>query len=563
MSQTRNRNPDTRAKAPLELVHTDLAGPITPVGKDGFIYAMSFVDDYSGVIMIYFLKNKTDAIGATQQFLADIAPIGKVKCIRSDNGGEFISSKFKSILRENQIKHQTCAPYSPHQNGTAERAWLSLFSMARCLLIDAKLPKMLWTYAVMTAAYIRNRCFNDRLGKTPYEALTGLRPNLNSMHVFGSVCYAYIQNPKKLDPRSREGIFVGYDKSSPAYLVYYPASMKVEKVRCVKFFDSPELVDAGKVDQIEEDIDTRPNITPEIEQPVTAEEKSVSPQVEEGGHRYPTRTRNRPTYLDEYVVENIPDSTANLAVDYCYRMSEIPSCYAQAISSPDSTSWKRAMDEEIHSLESNDTYELTALPHNREVVGGKWVYTIKSGPNSEQTYKARFVAKGYSQIPGVDYHETFAPTARMSSIRVLIQHAAQNNMVVHQMDVKAAYLNAPIDCDIYVEQPKGYEKVGKNGEKLVCKLNKSLYGLKQSGRNWNETIHDYLSKEGFVQSLADPCVYRKFVDDDASNCIILVIWVDDLIISASNNKLLEDVKKSLSDKFKMKESWNSALVFRN
>ena len=259
MSQTRNRNPDTRAKAPLELVHTDLAGPITPVGKDGFIYAMSFEDDYSGVIMIYFLK---------------------VKCIRSDNGGEFISSKFKSILRENQIKHQTCAPYSPHQNGTAERAGLSLFSMARCLLIDDKLPKMLWTYAVMTAAYIRNRCFNDRLGKTPYEALTGLRPNLNSMHVFGSVCYAYIQNPKKLDPRSRQGIFVGYDKSSPAYLVYYPASMKVEKVRCVKFFDSPELVDAGKVDQIEEDIDTRPNITPEIEQPVTAEEKSVSPQVE-------------------------------------------------------------------------------------------------------------------------------------------------------------------------------------------------------------------------------------------------------------------------------------------
>ena len=511
MSQTRNRNPDTRAKAPLELVHTDLAGPITPVGKDGFIYAMSFVDDYSGVIMIYFLKNKTDAIGATQQFLADIAPIGKVKCIRSDNGGEFISSKFKSILRENQIKHQTCAPYSPHQNGTAERAWLSLFSMARCLLIDAKLPKMLWTYAVMTAAYIRNRCFNDRLGKTPYEALTGLRPNLNSMHVFGSVCYAYIQNPKKLDPRSREGIFVGYDKSSPAYLVYYPASMKVEKVRCVKFFDSPELVDAGKVDQIEEDIDTRPNITPEIEQPVTAEEKSVSPQVEGGGHRYPTRTRNRPTYLDEYVVENIPDSTANLAVDYCYRMSEIPSCYAQAISSPDSTSWKRAMDEEIHSLESNDTYELTALPHNREVVGGKWVYTIKSGPNSEQTYKARFVAKGYSQIPGVDYHETFAPTARMSSIRVLIQHAAQNNMVVHQMDVKAAYLNAPIDCDIYVEQPKGYEKVGKNGEKLVCKLNKSLYGLKQS-----RYIEKILEKFGMdsCKPKATPAIVGldKFID---------------------------------------------------
>ena len=280
MSQTRNRNPDTRAKAPLELVHTDLAAPITPLGKDGSIYAMSFVDDYSGVITIYFFEKKTDAVGATQQFLADIAPIGKVKCITSHNGGEFIGCKFKSTLRENQIKHQTCSLYSPHQNDTAKRAWLSLFSTARCLLIDAKLPKMLWTCALMTAAYIRNRCFNGRLGKTPYEALTGLRPNLNSMHVFGSVCYAYIQNPKKLDPRSREGIFVGYHKSSPTYLVYYLASMKVEKVRYAKFLDSPELLDSGKVDQIEEDIDTQPKITPEIEQAVTAEEKSVSPQVE-------------------------------------------------------------------------------------------------------------------------------------------------------------------------------------------------------------------------------------------------------------------------------------------
>ena len=172
MTQSRNRTPDKRANAPFDLVHSDLAGPISPVGKDGFNYALSFVDDYSGVIMIYFLKHKSDTVEATKQFLADIAPLGKVKCIRSDNGGEFIGQKFKSLLRENKIKHETCAPYSPHQNGTAERAWLSLFNMARCLLLEAKLPKMLWTYAVMASAYIRNMCFNDRLGKTPYEALT-------------------------------------------------------------------------------------------------------------------------------------------------------------------------------------------------------------------------------------------------------------------------------------------------------------------------------------------------------------------------------------------------------
>ena len=183
---------------------------------------------------------------------------------------------------------------------------------------------------------------------------------------------------------------------------------------------------------------------------------------------------------------------------------------------------------------------------------GKWVYTIKSGPNNEETFKARYVAKGYSQIPGVDYHETFAPTARMSSVRMLMQHAVQNNMHVHLIDVKTAYLNAPTDCEIFIEQPKGYEKREENGEKLVCKLKNSLYGLKKSGRNWNLTLHNFLLKKGFEQSIVDPCVYFSFDGDDTGRCIIVIIWVDDLIISASNSTLMEKVKVSLSSKFQMK-----------
>ena len=167
MSQYRNREPDCRASSPLQLVHSDLAGPITPESKDGHKYAMVFVDDYSGALGVYFLENKSDAVRATEQFLADTAPYGTVKRLRSDNGGEYISEEFKSLLLKNHIKYELSAPYSPHQNGTAERAWRSLFDMARCLLIDAELPKQLWTYAVMTSAYIRNRCYNPRTGKTP------------------------------------------------------------------------------------------------------------------------------------------------------------------------------------------------------------------------------------------------------------------------------------------------------------------------------------------------------------------------------------------------------------
>ena len=170
ISQSRNRNPDARATAPLELVHTDLARPIDPISKEGFRYSIAFTDDYSIAVFVYFLKSKSDTVAATQKFLA--------KCIRSDNGGEFISQKFESLLEKNKIKHEKSTSYSPHQNGTAERHWRTLFEMGRCLLLHSNLSKEFWPYAVMTAAYIRNRCFNNRLKQTVYFAITGRKPNL-------------------------------------------------------------------------------------------------------------------------------------------------------------------------------------------------------------------------------------------------------------------------------------------------------------------------------------------------------------------------------------------------
>ena len=145
MTQYISRNPDRRATQPLEFVHSDLSGPISPVALDGYKYAMCFVDDCSGAIFVYFLKNKSDATQATEKFLADVAPYGDVKRLRSDRGGEYINEEFNMLMSKNKIKHETSAPNSPHQNGTAERSWRSLFDMARCLLLDSKLPKLLLT----------------------------------------------------------------------------------------------------------------------------------------------------------------------------------------------------------------------------------------------------------------------------------------------------------------------------------------------------------------------------------------------------------------------------------
>jgi len=171
------------------------------------------------------------------------------------------------------------------------------------------------------------------------------------------------------------------------------------------------------------------------------------------------------------------------SIDYCYKVSAFPPNYKEAVKSPESEYWMNAMNEEMNSLKGNNTFTLTTLPEGRKLVGGRWVYTIKENPNGFKTYKARYVAKGYSQVKDVDCQETFPPTVDFTSVCTLMQLAAQYDLILHQMDVKTAYLNAPIDCEIFMEQPEGFEVSSKCDDVLVYKLNKSLYGLKQSGRN--------------------------------------------------------------------------------
>ena len=173
----RSREPDERATKPLEFIHSDIGGPITPIAKDGFKYVINFVDDFSGASIVYFLKHKSDATTALDKFLCDVAPYGKVNNVttrfRSDNGGEYIAQKFEKILIQHQIRHEYSAPHSPHQNGTAERNWRSLFEIARGMLIGSGLSQNMWTYALMTAAHIRNRMYCQRIKDTPYHLMTG------------------------------------------------------------------------------------------------------------------------------------------------------------------------------------------------------------------------------------------------------------------------------------------------------------------------------------------------------------------------------------------------------
>ena len=392
MPEFRNRQADERASKVLELVHCDLAGPITPVARDGFHYAISFVDDYSSINMIYFLKSKSDVVHATERFIADSSPYGTIKRFRTDNGTEFTSSEFKSLLIKHSIKHEKSAPYSPHQNGTVERAWRSIFDMARCLMLESNLPKTFWTYAVMTSVHIRNRCFNPRLGKTPYEAFTGRKPNVSNMHDFGTVCFAHVQTPKKLDARSEQGIFVGYDKESPAFLVYFHETRKVRKVRCVKFTDKYENIKPNEDDWARRNVLSENDVPQEVNDPerctdgvpVQEPEPEPEPVTEDGNCRYPSREHRKPKRYGDYVL----DECAKYTVDYCFRVADVPKTYTDAMRSVESDKWQSAMEEEIDALTENDTFEFVSVPDDRKVVGGRWVYNVKVGPNNEERYKA-------------------------------------------------------------------------------------------------------------------------------------------------------------------------------
>eukprot|EP00253_Pinus_taeda_P017449 PITA_17449 len=208
--------------------------------------------------------------------------------------------------------------------------------------------------------------------------------------------------------------------------------------------------------------------------------------------------------------------------------------------------WEAAMNEEYHSLLANDTWDLVPLPRGRKLVRCKWVYRTKYGPDGKvDKHKARLVAKGFLQVEGIDYTETFSPVAKMNSIRLVLSLAASLKWEVHQMDVKSAFLHGDLHEEIYMEQPIGFIQTDSS---LVCRLKKSLYGLKQAPRAWYAKMDSFLLESGFSRCYSDNTVYTKKV---GNSLIILVLYVDDLILTGGDPNLINHVKSSLKKKFEM------------
>lgn len=580
----------TRAKFPkeslnsseevLDLVHSDICGPMQTVSPSGKRYILTFIDDKSKFTKIFLITNKNEALGKFKEFVeAAKTKFGrKVKNIRSDRGGEYTGNDFLAYLAKEGIGNQRTAPYTPQQNGIAERKNRTLVEMARCMLLDGKCGNEFWAEAVTMANYVQNRLPAKGIDKTPFEMWNGSKPNISHFMMFGARCFVHVphQKRRKLDPTGMAGKLVGYDESSKAYRIYVPSTRKVIISRDVKFVDKHEMWSdemGNKAAEINETtfenvIDMHSQIQAHDNDERDASEHGESehgenevPMLSDDDSDQFVDAEQEPEIVEEpqiVVRDGRRSSRVNKGVPPKRLIEEInmvctePKTYNQAISGNDRTNWMSAMKDEINSLHENGTWELIDLPRDVKPIGCKWLYKIKTDENGNTVrYKARLVAQGYSQKYGSDYDQVFAPVAKLTTLRIVLSLANKNGWYINHVDAKTAFLNGKLEEIIYMKQPPGF--VSEGNENKVCILKKSLYGLKQAARSWNQALHDVLVKSGFVQSKADPCLYFQ---EENQLYTYIIIYVDDMSIISKSEAAIGKTTEILKAHFKIQNLGN-------
>ena len=587
-----NKKGATRSSNLLELIHTDISGPYSITGITGHNSFITYIDDYSRYMYLYLIKEKSESLTTFKDYKTEVEKQldRQIKVVRSDRGGEYYGrhtnvgqapGPFYEFCKAQGIVNQYTMPGTPQQNGVAERRNKTLMDMVRSMLANSGLPLFLWTEALKTAVHILNRVPSKAVPKTPYELWTGRKPSLRYMKVWGCLAEAKLYNPflKKLDMKTVTCYFIGYPSHSKGYKFYCPSHVtRIVETKDAHFLEDFKVSGSSEnpYDELLEVQDaggrdlsiTLPPITPfvlnanpqDTAPPPTPnvpgnEDTSNDNHQDNAANAQPenllrrSSRSKRPTNFDDYVTYlTEAEMDAGKFTD--------PTSYNEAINSDQSSEWSKAMIEELDSMKKNDVWDLVELPNGVKPVGCKWVFKTKLDPNGNiERYKARLVAKGYTQKEGIDYQETFSPVSRKDSLRIVMALVAHFDLELHQMDVKTAFLNGNVDEEVFMKQPEGFKSKGQ--EHLVCKLKKSIYGLKQASRQWYLKLHQVLKSEGFIKNQVDQCAYLKM---SGSNFTILVLYVDDILLASNSLDMLHESKRLLSRNFDMKDLGEASYV---
>lgn len=522
---------ESRAKQTCELIHSDLCGPFEVPSLGGSKYYLLLKDDFSGYRVVYFLKNKSETREKIQSFIymAEKQTNNKVKTMRTDNGLEFINKELKNVFEKMGIRHERTCTYSPEQNGRAERENRTLVEAARTLLHSKNQKKFLWAEAINSAVFTLNRIGNCPIqDQNCYKLWFGKDYDINIFNEFGSNVAVHVPKEKrlKLDSKTEKGIFVGYSDVTKGYRIFFPRTNKIEVHRDVIFI--PENTIKGDI-EIEPENVIKLNIEEEQNEDNTLINNEIEQQEQESEEINNGRQRRKPIWTKDYEMS-------------FYTATEEPVTYEDAVKGKNAEEWKKAIDSELCVLHENNTWSEVPWPSDKKVIESKWVFKVKN----ENEFKARLVARGFQQDCSSELYDIYAPVAKLATFRILIVIANKLGKPIFQMDVRSAFLYGDISEEVYMSLP-GYNK---SNSDFVCKLHKSIYGLKKSPRCWNTKFDNLMKSEGFTRSQNDFCLYFKCSHPDR---LFVLLYVDDLLILGTDLQKVDKLKYSFSKNFCMKD----------
>ncbi|PLW35803.1 hypothetical protein PCASD_15704 [Puccinia coronata f. sp. avenae] len=514
---------------PMDLCMTDVAGPFT-MDINGCRYILTFRDHASTYTYCALMATRHEVPDKVMAWVLHLKnTVGKTPSyIRCDNAAEYVGN-LRERLDEVGTVLAPISPYHPEQNGEAERANRTFGDMARTMLHESKLPKIYWSYAYMTAAYIHNRIPNSRVSTSPLECLFGIKPSPNELYPFGARAIVHV--PKdyrdKLDERGNECFLLGFPKAGSGWMFYSPKYKRMIQSTSAVF---PEYQSLSVKEPLE-----RAEVEGALEkQPDRSELDALVCQIKLVLGGEPTKE----------IAETELKAIADLPVNQEHML---PSTIKSALSGADSSSWRKAAEYKLKKFESLGVWEPVRPYKGLKALGARWVFTIKRMPDgSIDKFRARYVAKGFNQVMGTDCNETYAPTASLNTLRMLLSIAQTKNYPTASFDISSAYLYSPIEEEVYVQPPV---EIVPEWKGKIMRLKKAMYGTRQAARCWWKFFSGKMMAFGLTASKLEPSLYYCKRGEE-----FVVIWlhVDDGFAMGSSPKVLDDLHAAIATEMEVK-----------
>lgn len=571
----------TSSSAPLELIHSDLCGPHDPT-VGGARYTACFIDDYTRMAWVFLLKTKDELTRTFIRLRAhlELFTPHRIKTLRTDGGGEYLSHVLADHLADAGILHQTSCPNSSQQNGVAERFQRTLYDRVRCMLSEADMSWGWWGEAALTATYLYNRTPHSFLSAnaTPLSFWTNAPVSLAHIRVFGTTCFAIdtSKHRKKSSARATECRLLGYDAPSKAYRLQEKGSVRVIRSRDVIFHEDrldastetslpapavPLEVDASPTESTALDDAVVPDSVGVLDDSVGGSGDSVGGAEEDlpddiGDEMAPLPLAPPSPRRSKRIRKKTKKAQEMEAVQT--NVAEAPKSYREAMSGPESEEWSGALGEEFGSWKEKDVYEVVKRPVDEEIIPSLLLFKRKTDEVGEEVRKkARCVARGdrQSSEPS-DSSLLTAPVARAASLRTMAAVAATRDCEFQQMDVKTAFLHAPLSKPVYLSIPCGFPSSellpGIPRANQALRLKRAVYGLREAPASWYKHCTGILRDNGFVRSDNDHCLFSLPFPGSPDLCHVL-IYVDDFTLLTKSVEQMTWLKDLLASLFDLKD----------